>query len=495
MFARRPRRTSTPFPRKRNPFDPKPSLPHHHAGRRRLTLEPLEARQLLAVDLHWAGAGMVSTASTPAEEILDNSQPGFWSSDSGTWTTATTGLNGSSLVSSTPNGSKQSQAAWWFSVPAGVYEIDASWPAAGNLTTQLGLDLYDGVGNWIGQIPVNERVAPSDFTEDGVQWKRLGSVDITNNIFHISTWNSPTDGAIAINAIRLAAAPTVDDGDVAGSSQYYPTAQSGTFAASGGWAASTQGAYGGSHTSTSTAGSGTSVATWTMPVTAGSYEVDATWIAGSNLTANATYKVYDGSTFLGSVTVNQQTVPSGVSNEGLNWTPLGNFTISGTTLTVTLANTATDGQVSADAIRIKPAYQPAEIVNNGYPGSWTNSAWTRLNQGLYGDALQSNSATGSEQSQAAWWFPCQPGNYQVYVTWVPGSSDSQAASFDVYNALTYISSGVVNEQNAPSGITDQGVVWQSLGTFTMTSNVLHVSIWNSQTDGPINVDGVRIVPV
>ena len=44
-------------------------------------------------------------------------------------------------------------------------------------------------------------------------------------------------------------------------------------------------------------------------------------------------------------------------------------------------------------------------------------------------------------------------------------------------------------------MTDQGVVWQSLGTFTMTSNVLHVSIWNSSSDGPINVDGVRIVPV
>jgi len=29
----------------------------------------------------------------------------------------------------------------------------------------------------------------------------------------------------------------------------------------------------------------------------------------------------------------------------------------------------------------------------------------------------------------------------------------------------------------------------------MTSNVLHVSTWNSQTNGAMNVDGIRIVPV
>ena len=53
----------------------------------------------------------------------------------------------------------------------------------------------------------------------------------------------------------------------------------------------------------------------------------------------------------------------------------------------------------------------------------------------------------------------------------------------------------MNEQNAPVGPTDQGVMWQSLGIFTMTSNVLHVSTWNSPTDGAICVNGIRIIPV
>ncbi len=433
-----------------------------------------------------------TTAST---EVLGVGQPGFWSSSSTTWTTNSQGFDGGSLTSSTANGSEQSQAAWWFEIPAGVYEIDMTWTAASNLTANLGLDLYDGVGNWIGQIPVNERVTPSDFSYLGANWKRLGSIKLTNNIFHISTWNSATDGAIAIGAIRLRAAPTVDDSDVAGSGKYYPTAQSGTFATSGSWTASSQGAYGGSHTSSSSAGSGSSIATWTMPVTPGSYEVDVTWAAAASLSANAAYNIYDGTTKLGSVSVNQETAPADFTDNGVAWKSLGSFTVTGTKLTVTLANTAADGQVSADAIRLLPSYQPTELAKNGYPGAWTNSEWTTLNAGLFGDSLLSNSPNGSEQSQAAWWFPCQPGTYEVDVTWQPGSTYSQKVGFDVYNALTYISTGVVNERNAPSGVTDQGVVWQSLGVFTMTSNVLHVSIWNSETDGAINVDGVRIVPV
>ena len=139
----------------------------------------------------------VIITSCVGTEILGDGQPGFWSSDSTTWATSSQGLDGGSLISSTANGSTQSMAAWWFWMPAGVYEIDMTWPAADNLTAKLGLDLYDGVGNWIGQIPVNEQVAPSDFIDQGVAWKRLGSVDLTNDIFHISTWNSPTDGAIA----------------------------------------------------------------------------------------------------------------------------------------------------------------------------------------------------------------------------------------------------------------------------------------------------------
>jgi hypothetical protein len=442
-----------------------------------------------------SSADKFTSVVTIGSEILDNSQPGFWSSSASTWTTSAQGLGGGSLLSSTANGSKQSQAAWWFSMPAGVYEIDMTWPASGNLTTKLGLDLYDGVGNWIGQFTVNEQVAPSDFSDQGAEWKRVGSIRLTNNVFRISTWNSATDGAIAIDAMRLRAVPTVDAGDAQIKGKGGALAGS-YFTTTGSWTTSTHGAFGSSQTSSSTAGSGTSTATWAMPVTPGSYEVDVTWAAASTLSANVTYNVYDGATKLGSITVDQQTAPSDFADDGIGWKGLGNFTVSGNLLTVTVANSASDGQVSAGAIRILPANQPAEIVGTCTPGSWsTATGWTTINQGLFGGAMVSNTANGSKQSQAAWWFACQPGQYEVDVTWQPGSNYSQSVGFDVYNALSWIKTATVDEQNAPIGTTDQGVTWQSLGVFTMTSNVLHLSTWNSPADGAICVDGVRIVPV
>jgi hypothetical protein len=286
---------------------------------------------------------------------------------------------------------------------------------------------------------------------------------------------------------------TVDDSDAPNAYQYFPTGHVGTFTTSGSWTTSAQGAFGGSHASSSTAASGSSVATWTMPVTAGSYEVDVTWPASSNYSTSATYSIYSGTSLLGSVSVNQQDAPSGITYEGLNFQSLGTFTISGTQLVVGLANT--NGQVDADAIRVVPSYQPTQIVDVNLPGFWSNAGWTTQSTGLYGSSLVAGTSNGSENSQAAWWFPVQPGQYEVQVTWVAGSNLSATTPFDVYNALTYISEPTVDEQDAPVGITDQGVVWQSLGVFTMTSDVLHVSTWNSQTNGGMCVSGIRIVPV
>ena len=420
-------------------------------------------------------------------EILDDSQPGFWSSDASTWTAAA-GFNGGSIVSNGANGSKQSMAAWWFSMPPGVYDLAITYPAGANLTRKLGLDLYDGVGHWTGQILVNEQIAPADFTDLGVGWKRLGSVRITNTVFHISTWNSPGDGAIAIDAIQLRAVPIVDNADTTA------VTSCGTFATTGSWSAAAQGAFGASLTSTSTPGSGSSTATWTMPVTPGTYEVDATWSAAAGLSTGVTYNVYDGNTQIASVAVNQQTAPAGVTDVGVVWRSLGTFAFGSTQIRVTVANAAAGGQVSADAVRIMPAYQPQPIVNNGNPGSWYGGPWNSVSQGLYGDALVSSSPMGSKQSMVAWWFPVQPGTYDVSVTWPAVGGLSASVGFDIYDLKTWLSQVVVNQQVAPSDFTDQGVAWKRLGTFTIATNVFHVSLWNSVLDGAICADAIRIVP-
>ena len=69
-----------------------------------------------------------TTPSVLGREILDDSQPGFWCSSYTTWTTGA-GFDGTSLTSSTAAGSEQSMAAWWFSMPAGVYDLAVTYPA------------------------------------------------------------------------------------------------------------------------------------------------------------------------------------------------------------------------------------------------------------------------------------------------------------------------------------------------------------------------------
>ena len=100
-------------------------------------------------------------------------------------------------------------------------------------------------------------------------------------------------------------------------------------------------------------------ATWSFTgLTAGTYQVSATWVANTNRASNAPYRIYDGlvgpGDLLATVRVDQRTAPSGFSEGGVMWDNLGAgfYTITADTLSVTLADDA-DAYVIADAIRIE----------------------------------------------------------------------------------------------------------------------------------------------
>jgi hypothetical protein len=427
--------------------------------------------------LHVYASNPVSSA---AAQLVDNSQSGFWSTASGTWT-AGPGLDGGSLVSSTANGSEKSQAAWSFTVAPGAYDIAIDYTAAANLTTKMPLDLYDG-GTWISQAVVNERVNPNDFTDQGVGWKWLGTFKLTTSALRISTWNSATDGAISVDAIQLRPVSVVGIGNAG-------------FTCGGSWATSAQGAYGGSRTSSSAVGGKSSWATWSFAVTPGTYDVNVTWVAGSNLSAAVPMDLWDGTKWLREVSVNQRVTPSSAANQGISWQDLGSVTITGTQLRVTTWNSPTDGQVCADAVQLLPVLKVATVIDMGGTGSWSNAGWTTLAKGYLGNCQVSNTANGSTQSQASWTFSAQPGTYEIEVTWQAASNLSKAVPLDIYDGSTWKSQATVNEQNAPSGPTDQGVTWQSLGLLTISNSTLRISTWNKPSDGGVCIDAVRLVKV
>jgi hypothetical protein len=221
--------------------------------------------------------------------------------------------------------------------------------------------------------------------------------------------------------------------------------------------------------------------------------VAVTWPAAANLSAQVGFDLWDGSTWLYQAQVNEQKAPADFVDQGATWRSLGSVKATGTQFRVTTWNIATDGQICVDAVRLLPASQPAITVSNGSAGFWkSSSGWITVDEGYNGDALVSSDINGSKNSQAAWWFAVQPGVYDVWATWPTGENLSTTVGYDVYGGSTFLQEVTVNQQAAPTGVTDQGVAWQLLGTYTITQTSLHVSLWNSPIVGSVAADGIRI---
>jgi hypothetical protein len=98
-------------------------------------------------------------------------------------------------------------------------------------------------------------------------------------------------------------------------------------------------------------GNGANTASWqTSALPNGIYDVQISWTAYFNRASNATYQVFDGTTLLGTVQVNQQLFPTGgLTVNGILFQSLGHFSISSGTLKVVLSDNA-NGYVIADAM-------------------------------------------------------------------------------------------------------------------------------------------------
>ncbi|MCA9075932.1 MAG: hypothetical protein KDA93_12965 [Planctomycetaceae bacterium] len=124
---------------------------------------------------------------------------------------------------------------------------------------------------------------------------------------------------------------------------------------SGSWGTGNSGA-GGDNRNASRFG-GTKVARWTFTdLTPGRYRVSATWNQHPVRATDAPYTIFDGTTPLNTIDVNQQLEPTGspdLTNLGVSWQDLGGLVaITSDTLIVKLSNNA-NGYVMADAIRIE----------------------------------------------------------------------------------------------------------------------------------------------
>ena len=259
---------------------------------------------------------------------------------------------------------------------------------------------------------------------------------------------------------------------------------------SGSWVSWTGGGLDGLYATAwgSGSSSATATATWTFNVTPGVYEVWATWQQAPNRATNSPYSVYDGTTLLNTVPVNQQNEAKGYYSGGDSWNTLGErFQITGTTLRVTLTNQGVSPSldVVADAIRINKT-GPFYVDDSSASGFSDSGAWTTWpNGGFDGTNMTAQGAgTGQPATAAATWTfnNLAAGTYEVWTTWISAPNRATNAPYTISEGTTTLGTTLVNQSLSAAGYYAQGYPFFTLGEFKVTT-----SNEQTATDGSLTV--------
>jgi hypothetical protein len=97
--------------------------------------------------------------------------------------------------------------------------------------------------------------------------------------------------------------------------------------------------------------------------------------------------------------------------------------------------------------------------------------------------------------KSIWTFTeLDPGHYEVYVTYPASILHATYTPFTVYDNNALLGSVTVDQTISPTGPVYDGVPWQSLGEFSISSGTMRVKM-GSFTTILVAADAVRIVPL
>lgn len=144
-----------------------------------------------------------------------------------------------------------------------------------------------------------------------------------------------------------------------------------------------------------------------------------------------------------------------------------------------------------------PRTQPAELVDDADGGFTLENCgptdWTLRSNGYRGQARRHGPDRNG--NKATWTLPSlAPARYEVYITYTVYSNRASNAPFTIYDAQLQLAQVQVNQRQAPSGPTYDGVAWQSLGRYPISSGTLRVTL-TDDADGYVSADAVRVVAV
>ncbi len=272
-------------------------------------------------------------------------------SGSGSTTTADTGTT-------TSGGSSVEVAAWW--------------TQHFNRNTAVPVQIYDG-SKLIATVKVDQ-------TKNGGKWNVLGKYTFsgTPKVVVVAQKTSRSTCADAVRLTYSNGTKTIIDNGKSGTSatgSWGASTASGSYGTKSVYSANNSGTYtfgaGSGSGSTSTADSGTTGSGGS------SVEVAAWWTQHWNRNTAVPVQIYDGTTLIATVKVDQ-------TKNGGKWNVLGKYTFSGTPKVVVVAQKTSRSTV-ADAVRLTYPNGNKTIIDNGKSGTSASGSWSpSTSSGYYG---------------------------------------------------------------------------------------------------------------
>ncbi|HEY1098916.1 MAG TPA: hypothetical protein VGF99_08300, partial [Myxococcota bacterium] len=148
-----------------------------------------------------------TTAPTATSFVVDDGESNH--AITGTWAAGpTSGAAGGDSDLRAGAASVGATSTWSFTgVPAGEYEVWVTWRDGSNRATNAPYTINTGSASTT--VTVNQKLAPSGATFDGVNWKSLGTFDFTKSWGNVVLTNA-ANGYVSADAVRLVLVTAAD---------------------------------------------------------------------------------------------------------------------------------------------------------------------------------------------------------------------------------------------------------------------------------------------
>jgi len=413
------------------------------------------------------------TVQVSGPVIVDNGTAGY--SETGAWTTENvTAYNGSERYAAA-GGTGQNTATWQATgLPAGLYQVQATWHAYGNQSSNAPYAIYDGA-TLLQTVAVNQTLTPSGSSFGGVPFQTLARVNITTGTLKVTVGNTGNGTYVVADAVRFAPLP-VSSTDL-------------------NWSAGGDGISGPASVNQQT---GFTISrTYTISGAAAPSSFTIAYYA--SMSADPKQDL-SKATFLGKETISAAADLAVGNHSGTS--PAFQFANGGgyTLFAVLNAdNSFTESDAANDTNNLALSTQQTlvsgpVIVDNGDPTYAETGAWTsQLDRGAYGGSDRYTAAGGTGSTTATWVVTgLAAGSYAIEASWGPYYNQSTNAPYAIYDGSTLVQNVTADQTATPSGASAGGVPFQVLTHVTITSGTLKVVLSNSGNNTYVIADALRV---